>query len=51
MGTARVRHMVAGLLALVAAMTVSACATDDDRPSIVVTTNIIGDVTREIVGD
>ncbi|MER0429907.1 zinc ABC transporter substrate-binding protein AztC [Streptomyces microflavus] len=50
-GTTRVRHMVAGLLALVAAMTVSACATDDDRPSIVVTTNIIGDVTREIVGD
>ncbi|AGK81871.1 Periplasmic solute binding protein Precursor [Streptomyces microflavus DSM 40593] len=50
-GTARVRHMVAGLLALVTAMTVSACATDDDRPSIVVTTNIIGDVTREIVGD
>ncbi|MFH9397545.1 zinc ABC transporter substrate-binding protein AztC [Streptomyces sp. NPDC017556] len=50
-GTARPRHLIAGLLALVAAMTVTACTTDDDRPSIVVTTNILGDVTREIVGE
>lgn len=50
-GTARPRHLIAGLLALVSAMTVTACTTDEDRPSIVVTTNILGDVTREIVGD
>lgn len=50
-GTARPRHLIAGLLALVTAMTAGACSTGDDRPSIVVTTNILGDVTREIVGD
>ncbi|WP_228924721.1 zinc ABC transporter substrate-binding protein AztC [Streptomyces sp. DH7] len=50
-GPARPRHLIAGLLALVTAMSVTACTTDDDRPNIVVTTNILGDVTREIVGD
>ncbi|MFE1364062.1 zinc ABC transporter substrate-binding protein AztC [Streptomyces anulatus] len=50
-GTARPRHLIAGLLTLVTAMTATACTTDDDRPAIVVTTNILGDVTREIVGD
>ncbi|MFH9295157.1 zinc ABC transporter substrate-binding protein AztC [Streptomyces sp. NPDC017520] len=50
-GTARPRHLIAGLLALVTAVTAGACTTGDDRPSIVVTTNILGDVTREIVGD
>ncbi|MDX3489247.1 zinc ABC transporter substrate-binding protein AztC [Streptomyces sp. ID05-18] len=50
-GTVRPRHLIAGLLALVTAMTATACTTDDDRPNIVVTTNILGDVTREIVGD
>ncbi|WP_426499508.1 zinc ABC transporter substrate-binding protein AztC [Streptomyces sp. D54] len=50
-GTARPRHLIAGLLALVTAMSATACTTDDDRPDIVVTTNILGDVTREIVGD
>ncbi|WP_030584716.1 zinc ABC transporter substrate-binding protein AztC [Streptomyces globisporus] len=50
-GTTRPRHLIAGLLALVTAMSATACTTDDDRPDIVVTTNILGDVTREIVGD
>ncbi|MFD0318589.1 zinc ABC transporter substrate-binding protein AztC [Streptomyces flavalbus] len=50
-GVARLRHLIAGLLALVAAATATACTTGDDRPAIVVTTNILGDVTREIVGD
>ncbi|MGQ4718835.1 zinc ABC transporter substrate-binding protein AztC [Streptomyces anulatus] len=50
-GTARPRHLIAGLLTLVTAMTATACTAADDRPSIVVTTNILGDVTREIVGD
>ncbi|MDX2916886.1 MULTISPECIES: zinc ABC transporter substrate-binding protein AztC [Streptomyces] len=50
-GTTRPRHLIAGLLALVTAMSATACTTDDDRPNIVVTTNILGDVTREIVGD
>lgn len=50
-GIARLRHLIAGLLALVTAVTATACTTGDDRPSIVVTTNILGDVTREIVGD
>lgn len=50
-GTARPRHLIAGLLALVTVVAVGACGTGDDRPSVVVTTNILGDVTREIVGD
>ncbi|WP_282701584.1 zinc ABC transporter substrate-binding protein AztC [Streptomyces sp. CC219B] len=51
-GIARLRHLIAGLLALVTAATATACTTTgDDRPGIVVTTNILGDVTREIVGD
>ncbi|MER7695800.1 MULTISPECIES: zinc ABC transporter substrate-binding protein AztC [unclassified Streptomyces] len=50
-GAARPRHLIAVLLALVTAVTATACTTDDDQPSIVVTTNILGDVTREIVGD
>ncbi|MFI1576145.1 zinc ABC transporter substrate-binding protein AztC [Streptomyces anulatus] len=50
-GTARPRHLIASLLALVTAMTATACTTTaEDRPRIVVTTNILGDVTREIVG-
>ncbi|MEV2242865.1 zinc ABC transporter substrate-binding protein AztC [Streptomyces sp. NPDC049970] len=51
-GSARPRHLIAGLLAIATAVTATACtATEDDRPSIVVTTNILGDVTREMVGD
>ncbi|MEW1760673.1 zinc ABC transporter substrate-binding protein AztC [Streptomyces cyaneofuscatus] len=48
--TARLRRLIAGLLGLVAAATITSCTTGDERPSIVVTTNILGDVTREIVG-
>ncbi|KOT43640.1 ABC transporter substrate-binding protein [Streptomyces caelestis] len=50
-GIAHLRSLLVGLLALVTAATATACTTDDDRPDIVVTTNILGDVTREIVGD
>ncbi|GGZ01295.1 zinc ABC transporter substrate-binding protein AztC [Streptomyces poonensis] len=50
-GIARLRSLIVGLLALVTAATATACTTDDDQPGIVVTTNILGDVTREIVGD
>ncbi|MEW1682584.1 zinc ABC transporter substrate-binding protein AztC [Streptomyces sp. NPDC093594] len=48
---ARLRSLILGLLALAVAATATACTTGDDRPGIVVTTNILGDVTREIVGD
>ncbi|MGW2344282.1 zinc ABC transporter substrate-binding protein AztC [Streptomyces sp. NPDC001661] len=50
-GTARLRSLLLGLLTLVAAATATACATEGERPRIVVTTNILGDVTREIAGD
>ncbi|MGY0488349.1 zinc ABC transporter substrate-binding protein AztC [Streptomyces sp. WG-D5] len=50
-GTARLRSLLVGLLTLAAAATATACTTDGDRPRIVVTTNILGDVTREIAGD
>ncbi|MER8070366.1 zinc ABC transporter substrate-binding protein AztC [Streptomyces sp. NPDC094034] len=48
---ARPRHLIVGLLALVMASAASACTTGDERPDIVVTTNILGDITRQIVGD
>ncbi|WP_320783412.1 zinc ABC transporter substrate-binding protein AztC [Streptomyces sp. CRN 30] len=50
---ARLRHALLGLLALVTAATATACAGggEDDRPRIVVTTNILGDITQEVVGD
>ncbi|HWU11762.1 MAG TPA: zinc ABC transporter substrate-binding protein AztC [Streptomyces sp.] len=53
-GAARVRAL---LVALVSFFVLSCAATgcagggDDDRPRVVVTTNILGDITREIVGD
>lgn len=50
-GVARLRSLVMGLLALVTAAAATACTTGEGRPSVVVTTNILGDVTREIVGD
>ncbi|WP_425837277.1 zinc ABC transporter substrate-binding protein AztC [Streptomyces fractus] len=50
-GTARLRSLLLGLLTLTAAATATACATEGERPRIVVTTNILGDVTREIAGD
>ncbi|WNO76882.1 zinc ABC transporter substrate-binding protein AztC [Streptomyces sp. AM8-1-1] len=48
---ARLRRLAVGLLALVTAAAATACTTGQDQPSIVVTTNILGDITREIVGD
>ncbi|MFE7572531.1 zinc ABC transporter substrate-binding protein AztC [Streptomyces sp. NPDC057539] len=51
------RHFTtpATVLALVGAvlfgLTACTTATDAERPSVVVTTNILGDITREIVGD
>ncbi|MEV5813341.1 zinc ABC transporter substrate-binding protein AztC [Streptomyces mutabilis] len=48
---ARLRSLLMGLLALTTAAAATACATTDDKARIVVTTNILGDVTRQIVGD
>ncbi len=50
---ARVRALVLTLVSFfVLTGAVTGCAGgDDDRPRVVVTTNILGDVTREIVGD
>lgn len=47
----RLRRLVAALLALACAGTATACTSTDDRPRVVVTTNVLGDITREIVGD
>lgn len=40
-----------GLLALALALPLAACATPQRSPEIVVTTNILGDVVRELIGD
>ncbi|MFD6281267.1 zinc ABC transporter substrate-binding protein AztC [Streptomyces sp. NPDC060209] len=48
---ARLRSLLMGLLALTTAAAGNACTTGGDQPRIVVTTNILGDITREIVGD
>ncbi|WP_399142706.1 zinc ABC transporter substrate-binding protein AztC [Streptomyces sp. NBUA17] len=48
---ARLRRLVMGLLALVVAATATACARTEEQPRIVVTTNILGDITRQVVGD
>ncbi|THC46981.1 zinc ABC transporter substrate-binding protein AztC [Streptomyces sp. A1499] len=51
-GTARVRALLLTLVGFfVIAGTATACTSGDDRPRIVVTTNILGDITREIVGE
>ncbi|MEV7869657.1 zinc ABC transporter substrate-binding protein AztC [Streptomyces sp. NPDC088124] len=47
---ARLRRLIVGLLALATVAAAAACTTGEDRPRIVVTTNILGDITREIVG-
>ncbi|MFI1422306.1 zinc ABC transporter substrate-binding protein AztC [Streptomyces sp. NPDC020731] len=47
----RLRRLLPALLALVCASTATACTSGDDRPQVVVTTNILGDITREVVGD
>ncbi|MBQ1088938.1 zinc ABC transporter substrate-binding protein AztC [Streptomyces sp. B93] len=50
-GAARLRALALGLLALVTLAAATACATGTDQPRIVVTTNILGDITRQIVAD
>ncbi|MBX9360313.1 zinc ABC transporter substrate-binding protein AztC [Streptomyces sp. WAC04114] len=53
-GAARVRALLVTLVSFfVLACAATGCAggDDDDRPRVVVTTNILGDVTREIVGE
>ncbi|MCD7442414.1 metal ABC transporter substrate-binding protein [Streptomyces lincolnensis] len=50
-GTRRLRTLLLALLTLASAGAATACTSSDDRPSVVVTTNILGDVTRQIVGD
>lgn len=47
----RLRLLVPALLALALAGAATACTSSDDRPRVVVTTNILGDITQEIVGD
>ncbi|MGC2996952.1 zinc ABC transporter substrate-binding protein AztC [Streptomyces sp. G35A] len=47
----RLHRLLPALLTLALAATATACASTDDRPKVVVTTNILGDITREIVGD
>lgn len=49
---ARVRALVLTLISFFTlAATATGCASGDDRPRVVVTTNILGDITRAIVGD
>jgi zinc/manganese transport system substrate-binding protein len=50
-GTRRLSTLLLALLTLASAGAATACTSSDDRPSVVVTTNILGDVTRQIVGD
>ncbi|WP_309029963.1 zinc ABC transporter substrate-binding protein AztC [Streptomyces alfalfae] len=51
-GTARVRALLLTLVSFfVIAGTATACTSGDDRPRVVVTTNILGDITREVVGE
>jgi zinc/manganese transport system substrate-binding protein len=47
----RLRILLAALLALALAGAGTGCTSGDDRPRVVVTTNILGDITEEIVGD
>ncbi|MFE7030689.1 zinc ABC transporter substrate-binding protein AztC [Streptomyces sp. NPDC057621] len=48
---ARLRSLSVGLIALMTVAAASGCTAGADQPGIVVTTNILGDITREIVGD
>ncbi|MFH8662380.1 zinc ABC transporter substrate-binding protein AztC [Streptomyces afghaniensis] len=47
----RLRTLLAALLTLALAGAGTGCTSGDDRPRVVVTTNILGDITEEIVGD
>ncbi|TXS34858.1 metal ABC transporter substrate-binding protein, partial [Streptomyces sp. t39] len=48
---ARPRSLIVFLLTALSATLATACAAGGDRPRVVVTTNILGDVTRQIVGE
>ncbi|MGW1139528.1 zinc ABC transporter substrate-binding protein AztC [Streptomyces zhihengii] len=48
---ARPRPLILLLLTVLTAALATACTSGGDRPRVVVTTNILGDVTREIVGE
>jgi zinc/manganese transport system substrate-binding protein len=50
-GSRPLRTFLPVLLILALGGAGTACTSSDDRPRVVVTTNILGDVTREIVGD
>lgn len=45
------RKLIPGALALCLLTSLSACSVGDEEPSIVVTTNILGDVVRNVVGE
>ncbi|WP_328346901.1 zinc ABC transporter substrate-binding protein AztC [Streptomyces violaceus] len=47
----RLRTFLLALLTLALAGAGTGCASSDDRPRVVVTTNILGDITKQIVGD
>jgi zinc/manganese transport system substrate-binding protein len=47
----RLRTLLLVLLTLALAGAGTGCRSSDDRPRVVVTTNILGDITQEIVGD
>ncbi|GAP52087.1 zinc ABC transporter substrate-binding protein AztC [Streptomyces azureus] len=47
----RLRTLLLALLTLALAGAGTGCTSGDDRPRVVVTTNILGDITQEIVGD
>ncbi|MFF9144901.1 zinc ABC transporter substrate-binding protein AztC [Streptomyces sp. NPDC014861] len=50
--TARIRALLLGLTGFTVLAAATGCAGGvEDRPRVVVTTNILGDITREIVGD
>jgi zinc/manganese transport system substrate-binding protein len=50
-GPRRPRTLLLVLLTLALAGAGTGCTSSDDRPRVVVTTNILGDITQEIVGD
>ncbi|MEY9490367.1 zinc/manganese transport system substrate-binding protein [Streptomyces calvus] len=47
----RLRRLLITLVTFACVGTATACAGGDDRARVVVTTNILGDITREVVGD
>lgn len=50
-GPRRLRTLLLFLLALALAGAGTGCTSSEDRPRVVVTTNILGDITQQIIGD